>query len=57
MSDTPNDHIIRVRGLVTRFGTHIVQEDLDVDVRRGEIIGIVGGSETGRFSCLLSSVG
>jgi len=57
MSDTPDDHIIRVRGLVTRFGTHIVHEDLDVDVRRGEIIGIVGGSETGKSVLLPAIVG
>ena len=57
MSDTPDDHIIRVRGLVTRFGTHTVHEDLDLDVRRGEIIGIVGGSGTGKSVLLRAIVG
>jgi len=39
---------IRVRGLVNRFGDQVVHENLDLDVRRGEIIGIVGGSGSGK---------
>ncbi|TQC56090.1 ABC transporter ATP-binding protein, partial [Pantoea dispersa] len=35
---------ISVRGLVNRFGSQTVHEDLDLDVRRGEILGVVGGS-------------
>ena len=38
MSEAP---IIRVRGLVTRFGKHTVHDGLDLDVQRGEIIGVV----------------
>lgn len=40
--------VIRVRGLSTRFGESLVHENLDLDVRRGEIVGIVGGSGTGK---------
>lgn len=47
--------IIRVRGLKNQFGTHVVHEALDLDVRRGEILGIVGGSGTGK-SVLLRSI-
>ncbi len=54
MPDTP---IIRVRGLVTRFGTQTVHDGLDLDVRRGEIIGIVGGSGTGKSVLLRAIVG
>ena len=43
-----DDPIISVRGLVTRFGKHTVHDGLDLDVQRGEIIGIVGGSGTGK---------
>jgi phospholipid/cholesterol/gamma-HCH transport system ATP-binding protein len=39
---------IRVRGLVNAFGPQVVHEDLDLDVRRGEILGVVGGSGTGK---------
>lgn len=51
------DAIISVRGLVTRFGKHTVHEGLDLDVKRGEIIGIVGGSGTGKSVLLRAVVG
>ncbi len=57
MRDEAEDHIIRVRGLVTRFGTHTVHDGLDLDVRRGEIIGVVGGSGTGKSVLLRAIVG
>lgn len=57
MSDLTDDQIIRVRGLVTRFGTHTVHDGLDLDVRRGEIIGVVGGSGTGKSVLLRAIVG
>lgn len=52
-----DDPIIRVRGLVTRFGKHTVHDGLDLDVRRGEIIGVVGGSGTGKSVLLRAIVG
>ncbi|UWR25999.1 ABC transporter ATP-binding protein [Sulfitobacter sp. S223] len=54
---TEQDPIIRVRNLVTRFGTHTVHDGLDLDVRRGEIIGVVGGSGTGKSVLLRAIVG
>ena len=56
-SDPDIDPIIRVRGLVTRFGTAVVHDGLDLDVKRGEIIGVVGGSGTGKSVLLRSIVG
>ncbi|MGP1273861.1 MAG: ABC transporter ATP-binding protein [Caulobacterales bacterium] len=47
--------IIEVRGLVTRFGDHVVHDGLDLEVRRGEILGIVGGSGSGK-SVLLNTI-
>ena len=49
--------IIRVRGLRTQFGSHVVHDGLDLDVRRGEILGVVGGSGTGKSVLLRSIVG
>lgn len=46
---------IEVRGLVTQFGDNIVHKDLDLSVRRGEILGVVGGSGAGK-SVLLNTV-
>lgn len=51
------DHIITVRGLKTAFGEHVVHEGLDLDVRRGEILGVVGGSGTGKSVLLKTIVG
>lgn len=51
----PVENVIRVRGVRTQFGTHVVHEDLDLDVRRGEILGVVGGSGTGK-SVLLRTI-
>ncbi|MDQ3229173.1 MAG: ABC transporter ATP-binding protein [Pseudomonadota bacterium] len=47
--------IISVRGLTNRFGEQVVHEGLDLDVMRGEIIGVVGGSGTGK-SVLMRSI-
>jgi phospholipid/cholesterol/gamma-HCH transport system ATP-binding protein len=52
-----DDIVIRVRGLVTRFGRQTVHDGLDLDVRRGEVIGVVGGSGTGKSVLLRSIVG
>lgn len=52
-----SDVVIRVRGLVNQFGTHRVHDDLDLDVLRGEIIGVVGGSGTGKSVLMRAVVG
>jgi phospholipid/cholesterol/gamma-HCH transport system ATP-binding protein len=46
---------IVVRGLRTQFGDHVVHEDLDLTVQRGEVLGVVGGSGTGK-SVLLNTI-
>jgi len=50
-----DDIAIEVRGLSNRFGDQIVHENLDLEVRRGEILGVVGGSGTGK-SVLMRSI-
>jgi phospholipid/cholesterol/gamma-HCH transport system ATP-binding protein len=42
------DILISVRGLHTAFGKHVIHDGLDLDIRRGEILGLVGGSGTGK---------
>ncbi|MFT4197625.1 MAG: ATP-binding cassette domain-containing protein [Pseudoxanthomonas sp.] len=51
------DTVIRVHGLVNRFGDQVVHEDLDLEVRRGEILGVVGGSGTGKSVLMRSILG
>ncbi|WP_146588212.1 ABC transporter ATP-binding protein [Puniceibacterium confluentis] len=56
MDSPPNsDVIIRLRGIRNQFGRHVVHDGLDLDVHRGEILGVVGGSGTGK-SVLLRTI-
>jgi phospholipid/cholesterol/gamma-HCH transport system ATP-binding protein len=48
---------IRVRGLANSFGDQVVHQDLDLDVRTGEIIGVVGGSGTGKSVLMRAILG
>ena len=48
---------ISVRGLVNRFGSQVVHEGLDLDVRRGEILCVVGGSGTGKSVLMRAILG
>jgi phospholipid/cholesterol/gamma-HCH transport system ATP-binding protein len=52
MDETP---VIRIRGLRTRFGGQIIHDGVDLDVRRGEVLGVVGGSGVGK-SVLMRTV-
>ncbi|RXD05076.1 ABC transporter ATP-binding protein [Sphingomonas sp. UV9] len=55
--NTTSDNIISVRGLKNAFGDSVVHEGLDLDVRRGEILGVVGGSGTGKSVLMRSIIG
>lgn len=57
MADSPVNPLIRVRGLVNRFGTQTVHNGLDLDVQPNEIFGIVGGSGTGKSVLLRTILG
>jgi phospholipid/cholesterol/gamma-HCH transport system ATP-binding protein len=49
--------LIQVRGLCNAFGEAVVHENLDLDVRKGEILGVVGGSGTGKSVLMRSIIG
>lgn len=51
------DFPISIRGLRNQFGEQVVHDDLDLDVRRGEILGVVGGSGTGKSVLMRSIIG
>jgi len=51
------DIVIKVRGLRTQFGTEVIHDDLDLDIRRGQIVGVVGGSGTGKSVLLRTILG
>ena len=48
---------IVVRGLRNQFGSQVVHDDLDLEVKRGEIIGVVGGSGTGKSVLMRAILG
>ena len=52
-----DDSVVRIRGLTTRFGPQVIHDGLDLDVRRGEVLGVVGGSGTGKSVLLKAIVG
>jgi phospholipid/cholesterol/gamma-HCH transport system ATP-binding protein len=54
MSDAP---ILSVKGIVNRFGEQLVHDGVNLDVERGEIIGIVGGSGSGKSVLLQTMLG
>ncbi len=58
-SAKPSDEkiAIRVRGIATRFGDQTVHADISLDVRKGEILGVVGPSGTGKSVLLREIVG
>src|SRR5215472_8338008 len=57
MMDQAAEPIIRVRGLVNRFGTETVHDGLDLDVFRGEVLGVVGASGSGKSVLLRTIIG
>lgn len=54
MSASP---IISVRGVVNRFGKQVVHDGVDLDVYPGEVLGIVGGSGSGKSVLLRTMLG
>jgi phospholipid/cholesterol/gamma-HCH transport system ATP-binding protein len=51
------DVVIAVRDLRNQFGAQVVHDHLDLDIYRGEVLGIVGGSGTGKSVLLRSILG
>ncbi len=51
----PQETILQISNLVNRFGAQVIHDNLCLDVYRGEILGIVGGSGSGK-SVLLNTI-
>jgi len=54
---TERETVIEVRGLRNQFGSQVVHDNLNLDVYKGEILGVVGGSGSGKSVLLRSIVG
>jgi phospholipid/cholesterol/gamma-HCH transport system ATP-binding protein len=57
MTEGAAENIIEVRGLINQFGKQRVHDHLDLDVHRGEVLGVVGGSGTGKSVLLRTIIG
>lgn len=49
--------VIRVRGVRNQFGTQVVHDNLDLDVMRGEVLGLVGASGAGKSVLMRTIIG
>ncbi|MEQ6334062.1 ABC transporter ATP-binding protein [Sphingobium sp. MK2] len=52
-----SDIAICVRGIRNAFGDQVIHDALDLDVRKGEILGVVGGSGTGKSVLMRAIIG
>jgi phospholipid/cholesterol/gamma-HCH transport system ATP-binding protein len=48
--------VLRMSKVCTRFGSHVVHQDVDLEVQRGEVFAIVGGSGSGKTVLLREMV-
>lgn len=49
--------IIKAQGIINRFGSQVVHDQLDLDIQSGEIFAIVGGSGSGKSVLLRTLLG
>ena len=56
MTEAP-ENLIEVRGLLSQFGERTIHENLDLDLVRGEVLGVVGGSGAGKTVLLNTIIG
>lgn len=48
---------VKIRGICNQFGDQVIHDGVDLDVRKGEILGVVGGSGTGKSVLMRTIIG
>ena len=57
MSETKPEHIIEVKNLVAHYGERVILNDINLDIRTGEIMVIMGGSGSGKTTFMRNLLG
>lgn len=57
MSPRDRDHVIVMEHVGTRFGEQVIHRDINLMVRKGEILGLVGGSGSGKTTLMREMIG
>lgn len=57
MASEEREAVVEVRGVGTRFGSRWIHRDLNLTVRRGEILALVGASGSGKTTLLRQIIG
>lgn len=56
-NNTSSGAVIKIRGVINRFGSQTVHDGIDLDVMPGEVMGVVGGSGSGKSVLLRTIIG
>jgi phospholipid/cholesterol/gamma-HCH transport system ATP-binding protein len=56
-TEIEHDVVIRIDGLLTRLGGRVLHDHIDLEVFRGEVLGVVGSSGSGKSVLLRSIIG
>ena len=57
VSDWDGVNIIEIEGLWTKFGDHVVHRGVNLTVKKGDILSLVGGSGSGKTTMLRQMLG
>ena len=57
MAEQDKDILISLRNITTQIGKNVIHKDLNLDIRRGEVLGIIGGSGSGKSVLLYTILG
>lgn len=56
-SPSNNENVIEMHNVGTRFGRRVVHRNINLKVRRGEILGVIGGSGSGKTTLMREMIG